>query len=479
VHRGDDAPIRARAIVVATAVVLISSALGATTSVAQATCVRTEEDGYSTLSVTVNAVETVSVRFFGSTVDVSDGVNKQATDFVPQQSGLDAQCIMQPDIEQLLINGSDGFDALKIVEWGTSGETPGSDVQTSVDLGPGDDTLEFMTADTNNNGVQDTTPSIFLALGAAEDGTGTVVDQGPTVEGNFLTDCVDNVDGGEINSNGVAFDCSDLLALNVEDLAVTGGTESRGDAVDAQGDFDDGVIDVGTLGVVDDADPHLPGTVDHEGLDSDEGMDGDDNEPNDGDLNQPLRAALNGGGDVIAPGDGSDNIDGGRGRDLVEYAEAGGAIELNLTVGTMSEAFSKDSIRSFSGATGSVFDDRLSGSKKRNLLNGYCGKDVVRGRAGKDLLLGENKVFFRALVCDERSGNADDPGDARPLFSSGDDRIYGGSGGDIIKGRKGNDTLKGQRGKDKLMGGAGPDKGNGGPALDRCRKIKRKKSCER
>src|SRR5918999_976031 len=146
----------------------------------------------------MDADQTVAVRFFGSTVDLSDGVNADATDFVPQQDGLDPDCIAEPDVERLLVNGSSGGETLKVIEWGTSeGETTGSEIQTTVDFGAGNDTLEFMTADTNNNGVADPTPRFALALGTAAEGGGIVADQGPTTEGNFLTGCVDSFNGGE------------------------------------------------------------------------------------------------------------------------------------------------------------------------------------------------------------------------------------------------------------------------------------------
>ncbi|MDQ4027697.1 MAG: hypothetical protein M3214_06555 [Actinomycetota bacterium] len=477
----DGARLRRRALVVTTVSLLILSVIQAPSARAQTTCDRTEANGYSTLTVNVGVGQAVAVRFFGSTVDLSDDVNPAATDFVPQQVGLDGHCIAQADIERLFINGTDdGAETLKVIEWGTTGkETPGSDVQSTVDLGGGDDTLEFMTADTNDNGVADSTPSIFLALGMAAEGSAIVADQGPTVEGNVLTDCVDAVAGEAINSNGVGFDCSDLVATNAELIVITGGTDAHGDAIDAQGDFDDGVIDVGTLGVVDEDDPRIPGTADHEELNSDGGLDDDDNEPNGGNLVVPLTVNLNAGADTIAPGDGNDTIDGAGGKDLVDYAEAGGAVQVDLAKRAAGGGSNTDSIVSFRGATGSVFDDRIFGSRSRNLLRGYCGNDVIKGRAKKDLLDGDGRTFFRAFVCGEIAGDEDDPQSPLPMFSSGDDRISGGGGGDLIKGRKGDDTLRGHGGKDGVNGGAGSDKGNGGTGRDRCRKLERKKSCER
>jgi hypothetical protein len=479
--RKADARGRRYTLLTSTLLILTASVFYSSTAIAQTTCDRIEADGYSTLTVNLEADQTVALRFFGSTVDLSDGVNADATDFVPQQEGLDPDCIAEPDVERLLVNGSSGGETLKVIEWGTSeGETPGSEIQTTVDFGAGSDTLEFMTADTNNNGVADPTPRFALALGTAAEGGGIVADQGPTTEGNFLTGCVDSFNGQENNTNGIAFDCSDLWALNAEKIVITGGSVAGdGDAIDAQGDFDDGFIDSGTVGAFEADDPQIPGTLDHEGLDSDGGSDNNDNEPNGGGLGLPLIANLNAGRDVIAPGGVNDTIDAGTGRDLVDYAEAGAGIKVDLAAGEATGGSGTDSLSNVQGALGSAFDDELLGSKPRDFLSGFCGDDLISGRAGNDAVLGDFETFFGGFVCDQPSGGEDDPGAPLPDFASGGDRIIGGGGKDFIKGMKGDDALSGRKGKDGLNGGGGTDNGNGGPGRDRCRKIEKKASCER
>jgi hypothetical protein len=474
-------PRRRATLLVSSVLVLLPAVVNAPAALAQTTCDRTEADGYSTLTVNMDADQTIAVRFFGSTVDISDGVNAEATDFVPQQDGLDADCVVEADVERMLVNGSTGGETLKVIEWGTSeGETTGSEIQTTVDFGAGNDTLEFMSADTNNNGVTDPTPRIGLALGTAAEGGGIVADQGPTTEGNFLTDCVDSFNGAGTNTNGIGFDCSDLWALNAEKIVVTGGSVTGdGDAIDAQGDFDGGFVDSGTTGFFEPDDPQIPGTLDHEGLDSDGGLDNNDNEPNGGGVELPLVANLNAGRDFITPGEGDDTIDGGAGQDLVDYAEAGAGIKADLTAGEAAGGSGGDILNSVQGAVGSAFDDELRGSKGRDILGGYCGDDLIGGRGGSDALFGDFESFLGGPVCDQSSGGEEDPAAPTPDFASGGDKIIGGGGRDFVKGMKGNDKLSGGKGKDGLNGGGGTDKGNGGPGRDRCRKIENKTSCEK
>jgi hypothetical protein len=453
---------RDRRMLVVAAGALLVSVVHLPAAVAETSCARSESSGYSTLTVNIGTAQTVAVRFSNSGVDVADDVNEAATDFVPQQEGIDAECMAQGEIERLLINGADGDETLKVIEWGTAGgETPGSDVQTTVDLGSGNDMLEFMSADTNNNGVTDVTPSMYLSLGMAAGGTGIVADQGPTVEGNHRTDCVESFVGNANQSNGLPFDCTDLWAKNVENVTITGGTRKGGDVIDAQGDFDDGFVDADLVSLLEDNDPRLPGTADHEGLNADGGTDRDDNEPNGGNLDVNLTINLFEGRDLVAPGDAADTIDGGPGKDFLDYAEAGGAVEVDLGSGKASGASGNDSVINFEGISGSVFDDMLLGSGRSNFLAGNCGDDVIRTRGKRDLATGDAGFLFGVFVCDEPAGSEDDPGDALPTFSSGNDR------------------LSGQAGGDSLNGGPASDSGNGGAGRDRCRKIEREKSCER
>jgi hypothetical protein len=151
--------------------------------------------------------------------------------------------------------------------------------------------------------------------------------------------------------------------------------------IDAQGDFDGGFVDADPVSLLEDNDPRLPGTAEHEGLSADGGTDRDDNEPNGANVDLNLTINLYEGSDLVAPGDAADTIDGGPGRAFLDYAEAGGAVEVDLASGTASRASGNDSVINFEGTSGSVFDDTLLGSGRSNLLAGNCGDDVIRREA--------------------------------------------------------------------------------------------------
>ncbi len=114
---------------------------------------------------------------------------------------------------------------------------------------------------------------------------------------------------------------------------------------------------------------------------------------------------------MIRPGSGVDEIDGGAGRDRLDYIGSLGVI-VNLETGA---AFGGD-------ATGDIFSgiEDLSGS-------GF--NDVLTGDAGANALFGQN----------------------------GADRLLGGSGNDVLVGGAGNDTLQGGLGVDLLRGGLNAD----------------------
>jgi hypothetical protein len=75
-------------------------------------------------------------------------------------------------------------------------------------------------------------------------------------------------------------------------------------------------------------------------------------------------------------------------------------------------------------------DDRLVGTRKRDVICGLDGDDVIRGLGGNDVIRG---------------------GDGR-------DRIRGGRGRDRLYGGRGNDRISGQSGADRLVGGSGRDR---------------------
>ena len=117
-------------------------------------------------------------------------------------------------------------------------------------------------------------------------------------------------------------------------------------------------------------------------------------------------------------GTAGDNVfNGGAGYDMVDYSNATGAITINLGIGTAQNTGSAgtDTFISIEHATGSQFDDVITGTNYWNNLYGGDGNDTLNGMGGGDNLFGGN----------------------------GDDRLYGGSGADTLTGGQGNDLLDG------------------------------------
>jgi Ca2+-binding RTX toxin-like protein len=98
-------------------------------------------------------------------------------------------------------------------------------------------------------------------------------------------------------------------------------------------------------------------------------------------------------------------------------------------------------------------DDRMTGGRVRDSLQGGSGNDSAVGGAGRDVLLGN-------AGNDKLNGGADDD-----LLSgnAGDDVLTGAAGADLIGGGAGMDRLFGGPGPDQLIGGADKDRLNGGP----------------
>lgn len=142
--------------------------------------------------------------------------------------------------------------------------------------------------------------------------------------------------------------------------------------------------------------------------------------------------------------DGVDMIDGGAGRDHVDYSVAGMGLSIWLsdstnpgvaqfkvasggTTGTLWHQAAQ--LRSIEDVTGSRFGDVISGNSSHNKLDGGQGKDELNGRAGNDELIG----------------------------GEGDDKLIGGSGDDILNGGANNDEIYTGTNKNTVDAGTGDD----------------------
>ena len=126
--------------------------------------------------------------------------------------------------------------------------------------------------------------------------------------------------------------------------------------------------------------------------------------------------------DVLVGGNGDDILDGGSGKngnwDRVDYSSAGGAVFVNLLVGTATGGAGNDTLINIEDVFGSAYNDKLTGDAGANSIYGWNGNDL----------------------------------------------LIGGNGSDYLDGGAGNDTLKGGQGDDILIGDIGNDHLDGGPS---------------
>ena len=143
------------------------------------------------------------------------------------------------------------------------------------------------------------------------------------------------------------------------------------------------------------------------------------------------------GDDVLAGGEGDDLIVGGEGVDTVTYADASGAVSVDLG-GEVASGEGTDSIIDVENIVGSRFADTLTGDGDANAIDGGAGHDTIDGAGGADTLTG----------------------------GSGNDTLRGGAGSDTLEGGSGHDTIESGDGDDLIIAGSGNDDIDGGAGFD-------------
>lgn len=188
--------------------------------------------------------------------------------------------------------------------------------------------------------------------------------------------------------------------------------------------------------------------------------------------------------DVFIPGPGDDQVFGGDhlGSDTVSLARSSRPVTIDLYLG-FATGEGADVLNSIESATGSEFDDTISGAwgPQSGTFEGRGGNDrihtvghhsLLSGGPGDDELIGDS-TYDRALYLgapssvevDLQSGTASG-GDGNDLLtgieeldgSEFDDRLSGDANDNFIVGRAGDDFLDGRDGEDELWGLDGYDK---------------------
>jgi len=197
------------------------------------------------------------------------------------------------------------------------------------------------------------------------------------------------------------------------------------------------------------------------------------------------------GDDVIAGGGGTDFLDGGEGNDTNSFEGIGRNVDANLSTGTAfyvtpNGTTIEESFSNFENLTGFTGDDRLTGDSGDNVLDGGAGNDQLRGGAGNDTLIGgdgddvlaggggqdtldggagidtaDHSDIGVAVNVDLAAGTADYGMISETLTSienvigtAQDDTLAGDDQANLIAGGDGADTISGGAGDDVLRGDA-------------------------
>ena len=207
-----------------------------------------------------------------------------------------------------------------------------------------------------------------------------------------------------------------------------------------------------------------------------------------------LLIATGTGGDYMLGGAGNDTIKGGPGDDEAQYWYAPTGVKVDLAVTTPQDTGGAgiDTITDVEGLSGSEHDDVLKGTAANESFLGQGGDDVLEGRGGPDSLYGgdgadvlRNGAGTGMLLGGDGEDTAayDDavgpvtldlglmgvqqsPTASGIQFLDGiedvigspfADRLTGSKGANAIDGRGGADAIDGRAGSDRLGGGAGID----------------------
>ena len=319
--------------------------------------------------------------------------------------------------------GANALTGLAGDDWLVGGA--GSD---SLDGGAGTDTASFTGSAT---GV-----SIDLAAGTASggDATGDVLTSIENLEGSAYADILtggagvnvlSGLGGNDTLVGGVDSDTlnggagSDTVSYADSDLAVTvdlsTGTASGGHA---EGD---------TLVKIE----NVTGSAFADTLTGDEGR------------------------NVFEGGAGADTLTGGDGGDTVSYINSDAAVTVDLSAQTVSGGHATgDTILGFENATGSAFNDVLTGDDGRNVFEGGAGADTLSGGFGVDVASYQRS--FAGVTVNLASGTGTG-GDAQGDTLTGIEDLIGSGAGDSLTGDGRRNVLTGGAGADALDGGAGTD----------------------
>ena len=179
------------------------------------------------------------------------------------------------------------------------------------------------------------------------------------------------------------------------------------------------------------------------------------------------------GADWIVPDAGNDTIFGGAGTDTVAYGTAPRGVNVNLTLGWVTDRNGMlDTISGVENVSGSRFADTLMGDAGDNRLRGNNGRDLFVATDGNDTYDGggsTDTVSYAAALSGVAVNLTTGRGTAgqanghvyidieRVVGTRFSDTLTGNAGRDFLSGRDADDFIFATGGSDKYYGGLGED----------------------
>ena len=186
---------------------------------------------------------------------------------------------------------------------------------------------------------------------------------------------------------------------------------------------------------------------------------------------------------------GHDRIDGGLGRNSVDYSASAGWVNIDLNLqdghavqsgGGANNYADGDTLLNIQNVIGSRYNDILIGNDHDNVLAGLAGADFIDGRGGVNTVDYSASAGWVHVDLNLQGGHTAQSGGGAGNHADGDtllnirnvtgsrydDSITGDGRDNDLRGMDGNDTLLGGGGNDTLRGGAGADSMDGGPGIN-------------
>ncbi|QNJ06496.1 hemolysin-type calcium-binding repeat family protein [Synechococcus sp. MEDNS5] len=176
------------------------------------------------------------------------------------------------------------------------------------------------------------------------------------------------------------------------------------------------------------------------------------------------------GNDTLYGAAGNDTVNGGSGRDTASFSSRSNRINLNTTR-WQNTGDGRDRLISIENVNAGTGNDKVTGSRTHNTLNGQNGNDWLYGNLGNDTINGGSghdtaQFSSRSNRINLNTTRWQNTRDGRDRLIS-IENVNAGSGSDVITGNRASNTLNGQAGNDRLYGEGGNDLLIGGGGKDR------------